>query len=289
MPRLENTIITSDMAKVRELDFALKFEENIKSLEKMLGITRKIPAVAGTVLKQLKVTGTLESGVVAEGDIIPLSHYQTTWETVGELILNKWRKATTAEAIQKGGYDQAVNETNAKALLDVQKTIRSAFLTTLAAGTGTASGTGLQEALANAWGQLQVKFEDDAIQAVYFVNPLDIATYLGKATVTTQTAFGMSYIENFLGLGNVIVTPQVAQGTFYATASENIINYYVDVTGQNGIAETFEFTTDKTGLVGIHEIGNYERMQEETFLVSGVTLFPEKPDGIIVGTINSNF
>lgn len=289
MPRLENTIITSDMAKVRELDFALKFEENIKSLEKMLGITRKIPAVAGTVLKQLKVTGTLESGVVAEGDIIPLSHYQTTWETVGELKLNKWRKATTAEAIQKGGYDQAVNETNAKALLDVQKTIRSAFLTALAAGTGTASGTGLQEALANAWGQLNVKFEDDSIQAVYFVNPLDIATYLGKATVTTQTAFGMSYIENFLGLGNVIVTPQVPQGTFYATASENIINYYVDVNGQNGIAETFEFTTDNTGLVGIHEIGNYERMQEETFLVSGVTLFAEKPAGIIVGTINSNF
>ena len=289
MPRLENTIITSDMAKVRELDFALKFEENIKSLEKMLGITRSVPAVAGTVLKQLKVTGTLQSGTVAEGDVIPLSHYQTTWETVGELTLKKWRKATTAEAIQKGGYDQAVNETNKKALLDVQKTIRTAFLTTLAAGTGTASGVGLQKALAAAWGQLQVKFEDDAIQAVYFVNPLDVADYIGGANISTQTAFGMTYLENFLGLGTVILTPQVPQGTFYATASDNIIKYFVDVNGANGIAETFSFSTDNTGLIGVHEEGNYERMQEETYMISGVTLFPEKPDGIIVGTIDANF
>ena len=277
------------MAKVRELDFAIKFGENVESLYTMLGITRKIAAVAGTALKKLVVTGTLQSGTVAEGEIIPLSHYQTTWETVGELTLKKWRKASTAEAIQKGGYDQAVNETDAKALLDVQRGIRTDFITALASGTGTASGQGLQKALANAWGQLQVKFEDDAIQAVYIMNPLDVATYLGDATISTQSAFGMTYIENFLGLGNVILTPQVEQGTFYATASENLIAYYIDVNGANGIADVFDFTTDKTGLIGVHEDGNYERLQEETVMVSGVTIFPERQDGIIVGTIQSSF
>lgn len=284
-----NAIVKSDMAKVRELDFALKFEENIKGLIAMLGITRKIPAVAGTVLKQLKVTGTLQSGAVAEGEIIPLSHYQTTWTPVGEMVLNKWRKATTAEAILKGGYDQAVNDTDKKAVLDAQKTIRTTFLNALAAGTGTSTGVGLQAALAAAWGQLQVKFEDDAVQAVYLLNPLDVADYLGTAQITTQTAFGLTYIENFLGLGNVILSSQVPQGTLYATASENLVLYYIDVNGTNGIAEVFDFTTDETGFIGIHEDGNYERMQEETVIASGVTIFPEKPDGIIVGTIQSSF
>lgn len=286
---MAGVIKTTDLAKVRELDYAIRFGENINSLISMLGITRKIPAVAGTVLKQLTVTGTLEDGDVAEGEIIPLSKFQTTWTAVGELELKKWRKGTTAEAIQKAGYDQAVNTTDNKAILEVQKGIRSAFITSLATGTGTASGVGLQKALAAAWGQLQVKFEDDAIQAVYLMNPLDVADYLGEATISTQSAFGFTYLENFLGLGTVILTSQISKGTFYATAAENLVLYYVDVNEANGLGEVFEFTTDTTGLIGIHENANYERLQEETVLVSGVTLFAERPAGVIVGTINSNF
>ena len=174
-----NVIKKAQIAKVRELDFALQFGENIQNLIKMLGITRKIPVTAGTVLKVLKVTGTLESGIVAEGDIIPLSQYETTWTPVGEATLNKWRKATTAEAIQKGGFDQAVNETDKKMILDIQKSIRTQFVNFLATGTGSATGTGLQAALANAWGKLQTVFEDDDIEAVYIINPQDVADYLG--------------------------------------------------------------------------------------------------------------
>ena len=109
-----NVIKKAQMAKVRELDFAQLFGENVQNLLKMLGVTRKIPVTAGTALKVLKVTGTLQSGIVGEGEIIPLSQYSTTYETVAEATLQKWRKATTAEAILKGGYDQAVNETDKK-------------------------------------------------------------------------------------------------------------------------------------------------------------------------------
>ena len=285
----ENNVITkAQITKVREIDFSLLFSENVKNLIKMLGVTRKIPVTAGTSLKVLKVTGTLQSGVVAEGDIIPLSQYQTSYETVAEATLNKWRKATTAEAIIKGGYDQAVNDTNKKMLLDIQKGIRTQFTTFLATGTATASGTGLQAALAAAWGKMQVLFEDDAVQAVYFVNPLDVADYIGSANITVQTAFGMNYVENFLGLGTVIMTGAIAQGTFYATAKENIVCYYINVNEANGIGDAFDFTTDpETGFVGIHEDGNYTRMQEETVAVSGITFFAERLDGVIVGTIGN--
>lgn len=285
----ENNVITkAQIAKVRELDFAQLFGENVKNLLKMLGVTRKIPVTAGTALKVLKTSGTLASGIVAEGDVIPLSQYETTYETVAEATLNKWRKATTAEAMLKGGYDQAVNETNKRMLLDIQKGIRTQFVTFLATGTSTASGTGLQAALANAWGKLQVLFEDDAVQAVYFLNPMDVADYLGTANITVQTAFGLNYIENFMGLGTVILTGSIAQGAFYATASDNIVCYYINVAEANGLGDAFDFTTDsETGMIGIHEDGNYTRMQEETVAVSGITLFAEKLAGVVVGTIGN--
>ncbi len=284
-----NVIKKAQVTKVRELDFAQLFGENVQNLIKMLGVTRKIPVVAGTALKKLTVTGTLESGVVAEGDIIPLSQYATTYTTVAEASLLKWRKATTAEAILKGGYDQSVIATNNKLILDIQKSIRTAFVNSLATGDGTASGTGLQAALANAWGKLQVLFEDDNVQAVYFLNPMDVSAYLGSANITVQTAFGMSYVENFLGLCTVIMTGAISQGTFYATAAENIVCYYVNVAEANGLGDAFDFTTDaETGFVGVHEDGNYQRMQEETVAIAGITFFAERDDGVLVGTIESN-
>lgn len=285
-----NVIKKADMGKVRELDFAQLFGENIKGLVKMLGVTRMIPVTAGTALKKLTVTGTLQTDSVAEGDVIPLSNYKTTYTPIGEAKLEKFRKGTTAEAILQGGYDQAVNATNKKMILDIQKKIRGELIASFADGTGTASGNGLQAALADAWGKLQVAFEDESVQTVYFINPLDIADYLKTAQVSLQTAFGMSYIENFLGLGTVITSSQIEQGTFYATAAQNIVAYYVNANEANGLGEVFEFTTDpETGFVGVHEVANYERMQSETIAVAGVDFFAEMPAGVIVGSINSNF
>ena len=284
-----NVITKAQMAKVRELDYAKKFGENIENLIKMLGITRKIPVTAGTVLKVKEVTGTLESGIVAEGDIIPLSQYETTWTPIGEATLSKWRKASTAEAIIKGGFDQAVNDTDAKMIRDIQKGIRGQLVTSLATGQGSASGTGLQAALADAWGKLQIAFEDDDIEAVYLVNPEDIATYLKTASITTQTAFGFKYVEDFLGLGTVIITGAITKGTFYATAKDNIVLYYIDANEANGLGDAFDFTTDpETGLIGIHEESNYVRLQSETVAISGVNIFAEMPAGVIVGEVSSN-
>ena len=120
-----NVIEKSKIAKVRELDFAQLFGENVNDLIAMLGVTRKIPVTAGTVLKKLTVTGTLNDDTVGEGEIIPLSQYETKWTSVGEMTLKKYRKATTAEAILKGGFDQSVNDTDARLVLDIQKAIRS--------------------------------------------------------------------------------------------------------------------------------------------------------------------
>ena len=279
-----NLIKKADLARVREVEFTEMFSGGIRKLIEALGITRKFPKQAGTVLKAYRATGTLEDGTVAEGDTIPLSKYTTEPVAYGEITLKKWRKATTAEAIIERGYDQAVEMTTDRMLRDVQASIRSEFFDFLADGTGTAAGTGLQATLAQAWGQLQVKFEDDDIQAVYFVNPLDIADYLASAQITTQTAFGFTYVENFLGLGTVIMNSSVPKGKIYATAKENIVLYYIPVNGAD-LGEAFSFTADQTGYIGIHEEPDYTNMTASDTVINGMTLFAERLDGIIVGSI----
>ena len=281
-----NLIKKADLARVREKDFALMFTGSIKKLTEALGVTRKIAKEAGTVLKTYKATGTLESGAVAEGETIPLSKYTTEAVSYKEITLLKWRKSTTAEAIVDRGYEQAVDMTTDRMLRDVQKTIRTNFFTFLGAGTGAATGTGLQAALANGWGKLQVLFEDDDVQAVYFLNPEDVATYLGTAQITMQTAFGMSYVENFLGLGTVFMNSSVPKGTYYATAKENIVLYYINVNGTD-LEQAFSFTTDETGYIGIHEEPDYSNMTAMDTVVNGMDLFAERLDGVVVGTISA--
>lgn len=282
-----NLIKKADLAKAREVEFTYMFSENVKKLLEALGVTRKIAKQAGTTLKAYKATGTLENGAVAEGDTIPLSKYKTEPVTFGEITLKKWRKATSAEAITERGYDQAVEMTADRMMKDVQKSIRADLFTFLATGTGVASGTGIQATLAQAWGQLQVKFEDDAIESVYFVNPLDIADYLADAEISTQTTFGMTYVENFLGLGTVIFNSSVPKGKIYATAKENIVLYYIPVNGAD-LGEAFEFTSDETGYIGIHEVPDYTNMTASDTVINGMVFFAERLDGVVVGTINAD-
>lgn len=279
-----NLIKKADLARAREIEFTYMFSENVRKLIEALGVTRKVAKQAGTVLKAYKATGVLESGDVAEGDTIPLSKYSTVPVTFGELTLKKWRKATSAEAIIERGYDQAVEMTTDRMLKDVQKTIRTGLFDFLATGSGEASGADLQGVLAQAWGQLQILFEDDAVEGVYFVNPLDIADYLAEASITTQTAFGMTYVEDFLGLGTVIMNASVPKGSVYATAKENIVLYYIPVNGAD-LGEAFEFTSDETGYIGIHETPDYTNMTASDTVVNGMVFFAERIDGVVVGTI----
>ena len=283
-----NTIKTEQMAKVREVDFVEQFtHSSLAKLNEVLGVTRKIPMMEGTTMYVYKTTGTLQDGNVAEGDVIPLSQYETEKTPVGEITLHKWRKRVTAEAIAKSGYDAAVNDTDAALLRDVQNNVRSdlfGFMNGSISGSSTATGTTLQSALANAWGTLQTLFEDDAVQTVFFMNPQDVAEYLGTAQITMQTAFGMNYIENFLGLGTVIMSARIAKGTFLATAKENMILYYITMNGD--LADAFSLTTDETGFIGIHYgYTNNERASIESLVMDGLHYMVEYAKGVVKGTI----
>lgn len=294
MPAINNLTVASDMKKIREVDFVNQFtHSSLAKLIEVLGVTRKIPMMEGTTMYTYTMSGELaNNGAVAEGEVIPLTEITQTKTAVGEITLKKWRKGVSAEAIKKSGYQTAVVETDAKLLSLVQQGVRSdlfSFLNgTITGATTGITGVGLQAALAAAWGQLQVLFEDDTAQAVYFVNPLDIADYLGKANITMQTAFGMNYIEDFLGLGTVITSSRITQGTFLATAKENIIMYYLTMNGD--IADAFDLTADELGYIGINSgYQNKERAQIESLVMSGIQFLVEYAAGVVKGTIDDSF
>ncbi|MBR0340678.1 MAG: hypothetical protein IJH64_00220 [Oscillospiraceae bacterium] len=287
-----NLTTAAKMKKVREVDFVNQFTHaSLAKLIEVLGVTRKIPMMEGTTMYTYTVSGELHSGNVDEGDVIPLSAYEYTKTPVGEITLKKWRKAVSAEAIKKSGYNNAVVATDQKMLKDVQASIRTnffSFLNGTITGSTVVTGNGLQEALANAWGQLQVLFEDDTAEAVYFLNPLDVAPYLAKANITVQTAFGMNYVEDFLGLGTVIMSNRITQGTFEATAKENLIMYYLTMNGD--IADAFQLTADELGYIGIKSgYQNEERAQIESLVMSGIQFLVEYSAGVVKGSIDDSF
>lgn len=281
-----NLIKNSDLARVRQIDFVSQFGYNTKKLMELLGVMRLIPKQAGTMLKRHTVTGTLEDGSVAEGDIIPLSKYKTVDTPLKEIELKKWRKATSAEAILDKGYDQAVDETNDKMLQDIQGKIRTGIIGSLTiSGQPTASGANTQAALADAWGKLANIFENDAVETVYFLNPMDIASYLATAQITVQQAFGFSYVENFLGLGTVILNSGITAGTFKATAKQNMVGYYVPA-NEADLAKAFDFVSDETGLIAVHEYADYDRLTADSTFLSGIEIFADNEAGVISGTIS---
>lgn len=283
-----NVITTQQMARAREVDFVLRFTQNgLAKLIEALGVTRKIPLIDGTTMYYYTTTGTLQSGAVPEGEIIPLSQYQRNKVPIGEITLKKWRKAATAEAILKSGYNEAVRETDNKLLSDVQNGIRADFFDYLTAIDATAvGGTNLQAVLAKTWGKLQVLFENDNADIVHFLHPMTIADYLAIGTVTMQTAFGFNYIESFLGMGTVILNSRVPVGQVWSTAKENLIMYYIPVTSE--AMGAFHMTTDETGYIGINSgYAENKRAQIESLVMSGIQFLVEYASGVVLGQVDS--
>lgn len=281
----KNETVQADLI-AQSVDFTELFNSNIKTLLKVLGKTRVTKLPVGSLIKIYKSEVTKVDGKVGENELIPLSKVTKKLDSTQELTFSKWRKLVSVEAIQSAGFGPAVNDTDNKLLREIQNDLKTSLFAELAKGTGKASGTGFQAAVANALGQLAVKFEDTDVQTVVFANPIDFYTYLGNASVTVQTAFGLQYIENFLGMGTVFFSGSVPEGKVYATVADNINVYAASLNG-GSIGKAFNLITDQTGLIGItHEAVN-NSASYETVIMSALCMFPERLDGIYTSTINA--
>lgn len=286
-----NLIVTGDIQVTpRELDFVTRFETTWDHLREILGIMRPIKKQPGAQLKSKYAEGTLQSGVVGEGEEIPYSKFAVKETIYDEMTIEKYAKAVSIEAIKDHGYENAVAMTDDEFLFQLQTNVTGRFYTYLNTGTLKVSdATTFQMALALAKGSVINKFKSmhkAASNVVAFVNTMDVYRYLGGAEITIQNEFGFNYIKNFMGYSVVFLLSdeEIKPGRVIATAVENLVLYYVDPADSDFAKAGLVYATSngETNLIGFHTQGNYSTAVSEAFAIMGMTLFAEFIDAIAV-------
>lgn len=277
----------------RELDFVSRFGASWQALQEILGIMNPIKKEAGTQLVSYTASVELESGDVDAGCVIPYSKATVAASKKADLSLQKYAKAVPVEDVDKYGAEIAVQKTDEAFLNELQSVILDDFYDTLADDTDAMTGTyaTFQMAVAMAVGKVKDKFKKmkkNANNVVVFVNTLDLYEYLGGASVSIQTAFGLDYIQNFLGASTVFVSSEIEQGTVIAIPVDNLVMYYVDPSTEFARLGLVYTVDGDTPLLGFHAQGNYGTAVGESFALMGVKLWAEYADGVAIITIDAN-
>ena len=281
MPKIDN--LTETLLPAVEIDFVSQFGGGMGRLLDILSVERRIEMPIGSTIKTYTSKVTLDGTKVGKGEIIPLSKVEMTEGEKLELEWDKKRKEVTAEDIQKYGRETAVVRTDNLLKRKCQGELKAKLYKQLGEGTTKITVDSLQGALAQGWGNMLTKFEDDDITTVAFVNALDIATYLEGKEITLQKEFGMTYLTNFLGIDIVIVANAVPKGTVYTTVADNLVLAYANM-GSKELSD-FGMTTDETGIIGITHSTETNRLAIDTIVANAMLLYAERLDGIVVATI----
>lgn len=288
MPAKDGLTKTTDITvTAREVDFVTRFGRNWDSLREILGIMRPVRKAPGTKLTSYEATVTLAEGKVEEGTEIPYSQAKVTPVTYEDLELDKWAKAVSIESVNKYGATVAVQRTDEAFLNELQGKVLGDFYTFLQSGTLKPAGaTNLQMGIALAIGSVVDKFKKlrrDTTNIVVFVNTMDAYKYLGAAEISVQTQNGLTYLQNFMGAGTMILSSEIPEGTVIATPADNIVLYYVDP-GDGEFAQLgLDYTVQgETNLIGFHANGNYSTAVGESFALMGMKLWAEYIDAIAV-------
>lgn len=278
--------------RAREIDFVTSFGKDLQALLDIMGISRMIRKENGTMLKTKKVVGTLQSGAVAEGEEIPYSQYTVEETPFDSITIEKYRKGVSIEAIAEKGYDVAVQDTDNEFRSDLQNEIIDKFYTGLKMGTLSGYESTWQMAFAMAIGKVVDKFKKmrkSSTGVAVWVNTIDVYKYVGAANISTQTAFGMTYIKDFLGANIAFISSEIPEGVVIATPLNNLVAYYVDPADSEFVRAGLAYTTDpETGFIGFHAQGTYERAISDMFAIMGIRIFAEYLDAIAYISVGSS-
>ena len=290
-----NLIDVKALGEAKSIDFANRMGIGLNKLFEALSITNKIPMNVGSAIKQYRfkiVDSTAPDGNVAEGDIIPLTKVEREQVKITELKFKKYRKSTSAEAIQSHGYDLAINRTDNELLRYVQKNFRKDFFNSLKGALDSAdrtnkaalTGKNLQGALAKGRANLSTLL-DDEITPIALVNPNDVAEHIANGFINSNGAqFGLNLLTPYVGV-KVIEFVDVPAGEVWMTTAENLNVAFANPRGE--LSRAFAFATDETGFVGVlHDI-QPERLTADTVFASAISMFPENIDAVVKVTIKA--
>lgn len=300
LPNAYAGALGANAVTAREIDFVNRFTDNWQALADILGIIRPIRKTPGTVLKSYKAKVDLEDGdstAVPAGAVIPYS--KATVEQIGyaDVSLEKYAKAVPIEDVNAYGAEVAIQKTDEAFLYELQNTVLTRFYAALNGDTSAKTGTytTFQMAVSMAIGLVRNEFKKQrktVTDVVVFANTLDAYEYLGAAGITTQTTFGIEYVQNFLGAKTLILgaADDIPQGTVIAVPVDNLDLYYVDP-GDSQFAQLgLNYTTQgETNLIGFHANGNYSTAVGESFALMGMTLWFEMADGVAIVEIDPDY
>ena len=277
----------------REIDFVSRFAKNWQALQEVLGISRPIKKAAGTKLVSYKASVALESGAVNPGAVIPYSKATVTQVDYEDLTLEKYAKAVPIEDVDKYGVQVAVEKTDDAFLDELQNEVLEDLYTKLADDTYamTANKANFQKAVAGAIGLVKDKFKKlrkNTSSTIVFVNTLDAYDYLGDASISIQTMFGIDYVKNFMGADVMILSSDIEEGKVIAIPADNLVCYYVDPSTEFARLGLVYTTDGDTNLIGFHAQGNYTTAVGESFALKGMKLWYEYADGVAIVTIEAN-
>lgn len=272
----------------REQDFVSVFNLNWDALRQILGIMRPIRKAPGTSLVTYSASVALESGAVQPGEVIPYSKATVVKTGAKDLTILKYAKAVPIEDVAKYGAEIAIEKSDEAFRNQLQNNVLTDFYAFLNTGALTGAETTWQMALAMAKGKVLDKFNKmrrTVTNVIGFANVLDAYEYIGAAEISVQTAFGVSYVENFMGYSTLFLLsdPDIARGTVVACPVENIDLYYIDPGDSEFARLGLNYTTaGETNLIGFHAEGNYSTAVGESYALMGMTLWAEYLDGIAV-------
>jgi hypothetical protein len=302
----ENTILAEDTVEAVLQEYQAEYNADYDRLEEVVGLFGVETVNAGTALYKYNVTGTLNNDApdpdapekgssgtgYVEGDFIKRSHFKVEKTPIGEVEWTPYAIQVTAQEIQKGGLGNGLTRAVNKAKKQIRGDVVTkmfgffeSFDTPTKAAPAAGGNWSLQEMLAYTEGKLldtlESKNESDT-DIVHFVNRADAYEHLADAQLTTQELFGLTYLENFLGVSKVFLTNKVAAGTMYATPVANIRVYGTDY---GTLAQTeLAYQSDDMGLTGFAYKADYDYASAIAYLVRSMTIMPEVADFIAKGS-----
>ena len=292
MAAITNTTTTTQITvNPKEIDFVTRFETNWQALMDIMGISRPIRKQPGTKISASTAEVTLQSGTVAEGDEVPLSQATVTPKVFEDIVLEKYRKRVTAEAVAKFGAKIASQKTDDAFLNELTGKVLDNFYDFAQTGTLTDTFETFQMAVSMAITKVKDKFKKlhlNYSNIIVFANTIDVGKYIGSAQITVQTSNGIEYVKDFLGASSMIISSEIPEGKVIATPADNIVLYYIDPSDSDFADIGLVYTTSNSpvNLIGVHKEGVYDRVSGDTHAIMGMKLFAEYLDGIAVITIS---
>lgn len=275
--------MTLDHLKTYSIDLAEQFGAQTASLT---DIFNKRAVGKGTTLVGYKAVGELNTNMKhAAGAVISDSNVELKEVEIAKLDFDATKVKTSYQEIQALGEELAVDKKDRRLLQLIGEHIETSLVTNLVdnAGDKTLEATSYKSALAKAKGRVKSKPGFKGAPVIAIVNTEDYFDYLSDAPLTTQTLFGMEYVEGFLGYERIFFTEKVAKGKLVVTASENLNLAFVPV---NGAAfSTLGLTSTENGLVGFKHYLDDDTGDIKTKVHFGIAGYAERVDAVVVASL----